>query len=138
MTKNSSAAADTIILCLVLGLQRPNSHTSQSWARSNLNKPLEVEASEKDVLCLNPSHGRCELIGQQFNEDSVCESLTVLVISPVITFPALQYFVETWRRGLIVDHLSVFTRNLEWFRDQVRDVLSDKHVGVDLSNVDLL
>lgn len=95
---------------------------------------------EEQVLNVDPTNGRGELVGEELNEDGVRELLTLLKSTPASGFfvPVLQDLRETRRRGLIVDELSVLLGDGEGMGDQVRDISGLEHVGVQVSGVDLL
>jgi hypothetical protein len=52
--------------------------------------------SEEEILGLNPTNGRSELIGEEFNENDICQLLTIFGRGPSVIFPLPENLVETW------------------------------------------
>lgn len=97
----------------------------QGRRRTKLNKPLEVERNEEKILGLNSTDRRSELVGEELDKNDVGKLLAVRGAGPLIFFPLFEDLVEARRRSLIVNDLSVVTRNLEWFRNEIGDILSN-------------
>jgi hypothetical protein len=137
VTEDHTSAADRVVASLVFGLERPSGHAGESGGGSNFDETLEVVDSEKKVLGLNPPDGRGELVGKEFYEDDIGKLLALFSRAPVLFIPLAKNLVETGRRGLVVNDLSVFLRDLEWLGNQVRDIASNQHIWVEVKRVDL-
>ena len=64
--------------------------------------------------------------------------LVVFGTSPFLLFPLLENLVQLWRGSLIVDDLSILTGNVEWLRNEIRNIFTDKHIWVKMTRVDFL
>jgi hypothetical protein len=137
VAKDGASPADRAVGCLVFGLEGACSHARQGRRRAELNEALEVERREEEVLGFDPTDRRSKLVGEELYENDIGELLTVSRAAPFIFFPLLEDLVEARRRGLVIDDLSVVARHLERFRNEIGDVFSDKHVGVQVRGVDL-
>ena len=78
------------------------------------------------------------MIGKEFDEDDISKLLTVFGTSPFLLFPFLENLVQLRRGSLIVDDLSVLARNVEWLRNQVRNIFAYKHIWVKMAMIDFL
>ena len=56
----------------------------------------------------------------------------------MILLPLAKDLVEAGRKGLVVDDLSILFCGLEGLGDEIRDVLSNQSIRVEMSGVDLL
>ena len=83
---------------------------------------------EKEDLSFNLPDERAELVCNEFYEDHIRELLALLSLAPVLFIPLAEILVETRRRGLVANNLSVFLRDIEWLSDQVRDIESDQNI----------
>jgi len=85
---------------------------------------LEIVESEEEALSLNSPDGRGELVGKEFYKDDMRKLLVLFSQAPPVLFiPLVENLVETWRRGLVVNNLGAFLRDLEQFGGQVQDVV---------------
>jgi hypothetical protein len=68
------------------------------WRSDNrdINKTLKIEGSEYEILGLDPTDRRSELIGMEFqaDEDNINELLAVFGTSPFLPFPFLVNLVN--------------------------------------------
>jgi len=81
---------------------------------------------------------RSELIGREFDKDNIGKLLAVFSTSPFLLFPFLESLVQLRRGSLIVDDLSVLTGNIEWLRNEVRNIFAYKHISVKMTRIDFL
>jgi hypothetical protein len=63
------------VVCFVLCGQSALGHHAEGVCGTDLDDALSGLLAEDDILCLDPSHGRGELVCQQLNEQRVCELL---------------------------------------------------------------
>jgi hypothetical protein len=64
--------------------------------------------------------------------------LAVFGTSSFLLFPFLESLVELRRGSLIVDDLGVLAGNVEWLRNEVRNIFSYKHIWVKMTRIDFL
>ena len=78
------------------------------------------------------------MIGKEFDKDNIGKLLAVFDTSPFLLFPFLENFVRLGRGSLVVDDLSILARNVEWLRNEVRNIFADKHIWVKMGRIDFL
>ncbi len=138
MAEDSACARSRVVASLVLRLQSARGHPSQGRARSNFNKAFEVVLDEEEILGLDPPDRRGELVGEQLNKDGVREVPALFIRSPFFFIPVLENLVETRAGGLIIDNLSVFFCHFKRLGNEIGDIFSNEHVGVEMSWIELL
>ena len=126
---------------LVLRLGRARSHPSERGGGTDPDEALKAVLREEKVLSLDPAERRRELVSKQLDKNDVRKLLALLGRVPDLLVPLAKDLVEARRGERVwsdVDELGVLLRDLERFRDQVRDVLPDEGVGVEVRRIDLL
>jgi hypothetical protein len=78
------------------------------------------------------------LIGKEFDKDNIGKLLAVFGTSPFLLFPFLDNLVQLGRGSLIVDDLSVLAGNVEWLRNEVRNIFAYKHIRIKMTRIDFL
>ena len=79
------------------------------------------------------------MIGKEFDEDDdICKLLAVFGTSPFLLFQLLENLVQLRRGSLIIDDLSVLAGDVEWLRNEIRNIFSDKYIQVKMTRIDFL
>ena len=134
----SVCATDGIVRCQVLRFQSLSSHAGKSRSRAELDESLETVVRKLQILRLDPSHGGSELIGQQLYQNRIGEVLALLGAFPVIELPILEDLVKTRGLRFIVDQLHILPRYVERLDNEIRDVLANKEIRIEVTQIYLL
>jgi len=112
-------------------------HTRKRGRWVELEGAFEIELGGKEVLSLNPTDRRSELICEELNKDNICQHLAVFRAAPIIFLPLLEDLIETRGRGWVMDDLSVLAGDGKRFSDEIRNIFPDEHIGIEGIWIDL-
>lgn len=89
------------VVCLVLGGECAAGHTTEGICGTNLNNALGALLGEDDILSLNPSNGRGELVGEQLHQQGVSQLLLNLrTHGELYVCGELEYMWSTEEEGI--------------------------------------